>query len=446
MVTYSGTINELITNEDLLTQLSIDTSSLCFNGDIEFMKFFEDGKLYLIPSKPLRINISRNNLNPVASGLNVAIGDYTFNVSLMTGNTGSTTQWSKFIVDNSDELKNVIDVKTYTWCKDINTNVTNYTAYIVRGYGGDLTKYNYFSAGTSNGTIGFRPILTLNKSFPSLNIENQDLGKVTTCINPITYTVDNSGYSFNITEKLDGEVLSNIVNQPSGSTFTLDLSEKWESLPYGKHQLEIIATEIFDVPSTTVITFEKVPIIPSVLPDNSTLNKTISYFSELNEVLKYQCVRLKEVLAEKRVNTTNTSKLSDLISKVSNINKFVPGDKYLLIRDTLKEGELLYLNNTSTVTYSPLANITSMFDGGLRYTATTDGSNSGYIYHYMYYKVISPQGEEKSFETLGLKASTANVLEINDICVGDFVEIGYRSGSSGTTKLKEYHVKYDVVG
>lgn len=446
MARYLGTMNSLITNEELLDKLSIDASSLYFNGDIEFMKFSKNDKLYLIPSKPLRTSISRTALDTVSSGLDFNLNGHSFTAKLMTGMIGEkyVSEWDEFIVDNSDYLKNIIDVKKYTWCKDVNTNVTNKKAYVTRGYDGDIGAFNHYSATTSNLIIGFRPILTVNKNKPFLSIDNQDLGKVVSCIAPITYTVENSGCNFTITEKLDGEILRSSSNQASGSAYTLDLSKKWENLSYGKHRLEIIATDIFDVSSTVVITFRKGNLTPLILPNDSTLSKAITQVGVLNEELSYQCATLKDYLSEKRVNILNINKLSDLISKVGDIDTETTVSIGNCNHD-LYTHPSMGIDISSDGVWKDYLRYPVLFKGEVRLTCLLSSSNVAS--RRIRYTLYNKYGEVKSTnEILLASAGVIYYLDIVDIKPTDVLVISIYHGTSGTVKMSYFKLLGDVKG
>lgn len=175
-----------------------------------------------------------------------------------------------------------------------------------------------------NNTFGFRPVLEY-LPWCSNSLSSQDLGDILVWTNK-AYTI--TGDTFTLVEKLDGTTIRTLSNQASGTSYTLDLSTQWNSLAYGKHTVEIIATDSNGLSNTVTITFNKIKAPIQKLPSNATLVQRANFTQEMNNEISYQNSKLAQYLSDKGVTATASDKLSILIDKVGTIplgKKFASG-------------------------------------------------------------------------------------------------------------------------
>lgn len=440
MAEYLGKQNGLITNESLCEKLSITTGTNVFTGDIEFLKFLKDDSLYLIPINCLKSSITRSSLNSVATGQTVILDNgYEFQCKLMSGNNDSKTDWEEFIVDNASVLEGIIDVTRYTWCYE-QVISSPYAGFRTRGYEGNLSEINYLNGSKSYTYVGFRPILKLAKAKPVISIDNVDLGECPSCIDNISYSVNNSGYNFTLVEKLNGTVIRFLENQPSGMELILNLSDRWDSLPYGKFFLEIIVSDDLGLSSTVVIKFEKIKLPIEILPDTSTLDQAILYTGKLDEEIDYQCARLKNCLIEKGIDVESIDKMSNLIDEVSSIkimNNIVCGNSWTLY--TGKDLEGGFFSSSTPEELHRFSNFPN--SGGCIIKVSLLGSgNTSYAYvRHIRGGVVLEEKKISNYHTQSAEAVHL-VWENQNILIGDEIVILGSHGKSSSTPAKIYNV------
>lgn len=155
---------------------------------------------------------------------------------------------------------------------------------------------------------------------PIFSIQDKELGDITSFagFHYIITDVDND--NFRLTEKLDETIIRTLENQASGTQYTLDLSNMWNDVNYGKHTIEIIATDTNGLSSNVTITFNKVKPPITTLPTTASLKQAIEHNKEIDKEIDYQLVRFEETLKEKGVEVLpSEKKMSTLIDKVGNI-------------------------------------------------------------------------------------------------------------------------------
>lgn len=319
-VEYLGKVNNIVTVEKLkeLTGMSIGNYD---TGDITWLKFSDNGKELLIASKNIANDMSWNNIDSVncVFGKLVNINNINYTCRLISGGDGNTnsinySEWKKFIVDlaPNDSDSNWNGISTY--CQE--TFYNDPVSCVVAG------RYSVDSIGRQiktgyNTSLGWRPILERIDSFEIIGI-SENFGEITS-FNQVKYTVTNlNGGNFNLTEKVDGQVIRTLNNQSNGE-FTFNI-ENFDSLVYGNHAIEIIA----DDPTATgnvVVTskFNKIKNPVQPIPTNSNLKQVMLHNKELEKEISYQNFRLTEKLKEKGVEVADSESLSSLISKTSNM-------------------------------------------------------------------------------------------------------------------------------
>lgn len=116
-----------------------------------------------------------------------------------------------------------------------------------------------------NGGIATRKwTFTKKSTVPIISGTDKDFG---TMLSPLKqqYTVSNdNNEKMTVTEKLNGETLRTLNNQSSGTSLTLDLTEKWKSLSLSKHTITIEAKNSVGEIAVRKWTFTKGNNAPSI--------------------------------------------------------------------------------------------------------------------------------------------------------------------------------------
>lgn len=319
-VEYLGKVNNIVTVEKLkeLTGMSIGNYD---TGDITWLKFSDNGKELLIASKNIANDMSWNNIDSVncVFGKLVNINNINYTCRLISGGDGNTnsinySEWKKFIVDlaPNDSDSNWNGISTY--CQE--TFYNDPVSCVVAG------RYSVDSIGRQiktgyNTSLGWRPILERIDSFEIIGI-SENFGEITS-FNQVKYTVTNlNGGNFNLTEKVDGQVIRTLNNQSNGE-FTFNI-ENFDSLVYGNHAIEIIA----DDPTATgnvVVTskFNKIKNPVQPIPTNSNLKQVMLHNKELEKEISYQNFRLSEKLKNRGSSVSEGKSLSSLIDIVDTL-------------------------------------------------------------------------------------------------------------------------------
>lgn len=318
-VEYLGKVNNIVTVEKL-KELTGITQGTFNTGDITFLKFSVDGEELFIADRGIAHTISWDHLNQKScvSGKSIIIDDVTYKCRLVSGGNGDASivdesEWKRFIVDlvpnDSDSHWkgfNTICQETYYNSTSIFVNRGNSTV--------ENSSTNDKTSLSPNGV--WRPVLERLDSFEVFGI-NEDLGEIN-ILNDFKYTVTNkNGGNFNLTEKVDGQVIRTLNNQSNGE-FTFNV-ENFDSLSYGKHTIEIIADDPTSAGNITVTSkFNKIksPIQP--IPTNSNLKQVMLHNKELEKEISYQNFRLSEKLKEKGIEVDENESLSSLIGKAGN--------------------------------------------------------------------------------------------------------------------------------
>lgn len=169
---FGETLNaELFTGATLASMVGLTIGTLQ-NDDTDWLKFASASKVLYIPKKPIRRNMSWNNLNNlglVFGTTEVTIGSHQYKVRLMTGNSGrewddlfypihvthpgGAPAWADYTDD--DLVITGPSVGSATWCQEA---VGGYHRY--RGY--NSITYAFADAANSQFiNYGWRPVLEL---------------------------------------------------------------------------------------------------------------------------------------------------------------------------------------------------------------------------------------------------------------------------------------------
>ena len=141
----------------------------------------------------------------------------------------------------------------YSVCRDATTPSYGYEP--LRGYSRARLWYYSVSYFSSNN-FGFRAVLILQNSPPTISNSDGSLGSFAQALVK-TYSVSEAdGDFFSILEQLDGSTIRTLSNQRDGS-FTINLTDRWGSLALGTHTLKITATDTKGAASIRTWTFSK---------------------------------------------------------------------------------------------------------------------------------------------------------------------------------------------
>lgn len=206
------TSEELLTYEDLATQIGLSVGTSQFNEESLWLKFFLDGRVMYVAKKTARNNLPWSQIQAVNAvfegGAQVTVGPHTFDVTLLRGaNSDPTVQgednlwvgydtdlshgseWNRLmypihsgthISSNNPSVHgdpatapfgswvayNDTDLLVHrdggngsrTWCQEVNGDSPSYRVY--RGYYG-VSLLSRFTASQSTSNSGWRPCLRL---------------------------------------------------------------------------------------------------------------------------------------------------------------------------------------------------------------------------------------------------------------------------------------------
>ncbi|WP_270943167.1 hypothetical protein [Romboutsia lituseburensis] len=319
-VEYLGKVNNIVTVEKLkeITGMSIGTYA---TGDITFLEFNVDGKQILVASRFAGYNMPWDYINSLGYvfGKNIILNGIEYKCRLLTGGDGNTSvadesEWKKLIINLVPNDSDSGWSYAPTFCQD--SYYGDSSRCITRG-GTSLTASNFISKAGSNNT-SWRPVLERVENFSITGISD-DLG-IMNSFNKFNYTVTNlTGGSFNLTEKVDGQVVRTLNNQVSGTEFTFNI-ENFDSLTYGNHTIEIIADDPTASGNVTVTSkFNKIKSPVQPIPTNSNLKQVMLHNKELEKEIYYQNFRLSDKLKENGIVVGENESLSSLIDKTSSM-------------------------------------------------------------------------------------------------------------------------------
>lgn len=314
---YLGKVNNIVTVEKLKDMIGMTQGTNSVTGDINFLKFNDNGSIIYIASNVISASISWNYLESLGMvvGKEISINGKRYICRLMSGSNGDPnvvddSEWKRLIVDLVPS-KSDSNWNNSTMCKE--TLYSDSNMYAIRRGGDAVDHLMHFDKRSTFTTTGFRPVLEMVEviDFPSFQY---DLGEIAT-FSSFDYNVNNlNGGNFNLVEKIDGKVIRTLSNQ-SGGQFSLEI-EDFDSLTYGKHIIEIAATDI-TTNKCSVITSKFNKIKPPVqpIPTNSNLKQVVLHNKELEKEVSYQNFRLSEKLKERGIEVSENESLSSLIDK-----------------------------------------------------------------------------------------------------------------------------------
>lgn len=291
----------------------------------------------LVNGKEITIDGQKYKIRLLSGGNNYRSGSDNF-----SGGTPTTNEWDRIIVNegsfsglpkptstNLDNALNSTDFESnhnniwnwycmLSWCKE--TYSGNSNDRVTRG---DISTQYFIPSykGSRNNFYGWRPVLEVPNSAPTINGLDENLGSFTSPLIKQYSISDIDNDKLSVTEKLDGVTIKSLTNQNSGTSITLDLTNRWNDISYDNHIIEIIVTDSNGLSSTVTITFNKIkpPIQP--IPTTSSLKQAINHSKEIDKEIEYLLIKLKNNLINNNIEVLENDKMGELIDKVSTISR-----------------------------------------------------------------------------------------------------------------------------
>lgn len=361
---YLEKVNNIITSTDIRNLVGLSTTGvLVFNDDITWLKFKYNNKILFISNRCVLYGITWNQMDNVGittgKAININGTEYLCRSISATDNGTWNGQpiageWKDLIMKYTPNVSDSYWNEYYTICRDEGQNSSHAT---IVGKS-SIDTIMQFSKTASHSTYAWRPVLEINP-YCNISISDENLGELFNPFSPKNYIVNGSSHT--LTEKLDGVVIRTLENQLDGAKYTLDLSSQWDSISYGKHTIEIIATDSNGLSSSVILTFSKVKETVATIPIVSNLKQVIEHSKEIKKEIEYQSLKLKNNLIKKGVECSDSDKMSSLVDRVNNIKgfKMVPGDTYSI-------PEFVSKSNNTTTTMNVVTDFNVTMGGNLR--------------------------------------------------------------------------------
>lgn len=430
-VEYLGKVNNIVTVEKL-KELTGNTPANIVSGDINWLKFNDNGKELLVADRCICNYISWNNLNSNESvfGKVIVINNIRYKCRLLTGHNGDpnvadNSEWKRLIVDLVPNVADSNWSNYYNICQETSYNSSNLCS--MRGY--TIVSGTYLNdKNTGNNIYGWRPVLEKTYSL-SISDINPDLGHMSS-FNEFKYSATNNyGTNLNLTEKVDGKVIRTLNNQASGTEFTFNV-ENFDSLPYGNHTIEIIAYDPnYDGNVTVTSKFNKIKSPVQPIPLNSNLKQVMLHNKELEKEISYQNFRLKNKFDESGVPVGGNGSLSNLVDSVINMKKSFPGEE-----TTLASNANYQVDPNKNYIYTEFLTHTVTNSGGIRLNTTLKSFNvngrTWHTYLMMYHKRNGNVINSAYFTTTNPTTGIECIKDFLNIKVGDVVSMEIKSDES----------------
>lgn len=345
----------------------------------------------LVSGKEITIDGQRYKIRLLSGGTSIRSGSNNY-----SGGSPTTNEWDRMITNEgsfsglpkptSTDLSADLNSTDYngahnqfwkwhgihSWCQEIyseNSSYGVYRDYISARY------FGYDSSYSRTNIVGWRPVLEVLNSAPTISISDEDLGNQSNSISETYNVIDVDNDSFALTEKLDGTPIRTLESQVSGAEYTLDLSQQWDGISYGKHTIEIIATDSNGLSNTVTITFTKIKELTKPIPTTSSLKEFVDHVGNIDKDINYLNSKLANNLTEKGVEVLPTDKMSNLIDNVNNldyVNNVIAGTTFQLFN--------YKLSNETAMTQSAMLEISSSVKGSVKlqinYICSASGSSS----------------------------------------------------------------------
>lgn len=378
---------------------------------LRWVEVTDGDKKLLISDRCLLAKVTWDNLNAqgLVNGKEITIDGQRYKIRLLSGGTNyrsvtdpysggtpTTNEWDRIITNESSfaglpkptstDLDKSLDSSDYngvhnniwhwydmySWCQEVYSGGSDHR--VVRGRN-SAHSFSHSTSSNISGIRGWRPVLEVPNSIPTISINDEELGGQLSSISKTYNVIDKDCDTFTLTEKLDGTPIRTLENQISGTEYTLDLSQQWDSLSYGNHTIEIIATDSNSLSSTVTITFDKIKEITKPIPTTSSLKELVDHIGNVDKDIDYLRDKLSDNLNSKGVECSSQDKMSSLIDMVNNIdsaNNVIAGTTFQLFNYKLSTD--IAMTQNAVLEFS--SNVKGSVKLQINYICSASGSSS----------------------------------------------------------------------
>ena len=325
-----------------------DTPSADANK-LQWVKIKDGDKTLLICDRVILVSVSWDDLNGqgYVTGKTITIDGTKYKCRLLTGGsnrrnndwyaggTPTNNEWDRFITreevitglpapvsSDLDTNLNTTDhnsthnqlwhwVGVYSWCQE--TWAENASHRASRGYT-SARVWNYYSSGTRNVYVGFRPVLEVLNTDPLISDSDRNLGDKNQDFT-IEYTVNDSdsGDVLTATESIDGRTTKSFApTRNFKNTITVNVRE----LSLGPHTVKVVVTDGQGGTATRTWTFNRVNSAPTISGTDTNLgdkNIGFTYNYTVNDA-DGDAVTVVEMLNDETLRTINNAPKGEQLS------------------------------------------------------------------------------------------------------------------------------------
>ena len=325
-----------------------DTPSADANK-LQWVKIKDGDKTLLICDRVILVSVSWDDLNGqgYVTGKTITIDGTKYKCRLLTGGsnrrnndyyaggTPTNNEWDRFITreevitglpapvsSDLDTNLNTTDhnsthnqlwhwVGVYSWCQE--TWAENASTRAFRGYS-SARYWNYYSSGTRDAILGFRPVLEVLNTDPLISDSDRNLGDKNQDFT-IEYTVNDydSGDVLTATESIDGRTTKSFApTRNFKNTITVNVRE----LSLGPHTVKVVVTDGQGGTATRTWTFNRVNSAPTISGTDTNLgdkNIGFTYNYTVNDA-DGDAVTVVEMLNDETLRTINNAPKGEQLS------------------------------------------------------------------------------------------------------------------------------------
>ena len=325
-----------------------DTPSADANK-LQWVKIKDGDKTLLICDRVILVSVSWDDLNGqgYVTGKTITIDGTKYKCRLLTGGsnrrnndwyaggTPTNNEWDRFITreevitglpapvsSDLDTNLNTTDhnsthnqlwhwVGVYSWCQE--TWAENASSRAYRGYN-SARFWSYYSSGTRNVDVGFRPVLEVLNTDPLISDSDRNLGDKNQDFT-IEYTVNDSdsGDVLTATESIDGRTTKSFApTRNFKNTITVNVRE----LSLGPHTVKVVVTDGQGGTATRTWTFNRVNSAPTISGTDTNLgdkNIGFTYNYTVNDA-DGDAVTVVEMLNDETLRTINNAPKGEQLS------------------------------------------------------------------------------------------------------------------------------------
>lgn len=325
-----------------------DTPSADANK-LQWVKIKDGDKTLLICDRVILVSVSWDDLNGqgYVTGKTITIDGTKYKCRLLTGGsnrrnndwyaggTPTNNEWDRFITreevitglpapvsSDLDTNLNTTDhnsthnqlwhwVGVYSWCQE--TWAENASSRAYRGYYSARFWY-YYSSGTRNVLVGFRPVLEVLNTDPLISDSDRNLGDKNQDFT-IEYTVNDSdsGDVLTATESIDERTTKSFApTRNFKNTITVNVRE----LSLGPHTVKVVVTDGQGGTATRTWTFNRVNSAPTISGTDTNLgdkNIGFTYNYTVNDA-DGDAVTVVEMLNDETLRTINNAPKGEQLS------------------------------------------------------------------------------------------------------------------------------------